>query len=45
MNSSVSENGVEWTPDFVLDSMVLTVEDLTQEMTISSQEAHLVASL
>ena len=38
MISSVSDDGVEWTPYFVLDSVILTVEDLNQEMTISSQE-------
>ena len=35
---SVSKNGIEWSLDFGLDSVTLTVKDLVQEMTKISQE-------
>ena len=35
---SVSNDGFEWSLDFGPDSVTLTVKDLNQEMTISSQE-------
>ena len=35
---SVSNDGIEWSLDFGPDSATLTVDDLVQEMTISSQE-------
>ena len=35
---SVSKDGIEWSFDFGPDSVTLTVKDLFQEMTISSQE-------
>ena len=35
---SVSRDGFEWSLDFGPDSVNLTVKDLVQEMTISSQE-------
>ena len=40
---SVSNDGIEWSLDFVPDSLTLTVKDLVQEMTISSQEIPLAA--
>ena len=40
---SVSNDGIEWSLDFGPDSVTLTVEDLVQEMTISSQEIPLAA--
>ena len=38
MISSVSKDGNEWSVDFELDLVTLTVKHLVQEMTISSQE-------
>ena len=35
---SVSNDGIEWSPDFGPDSRTLTVKDPVQEMTISSQK-------
>ena len=35
---SVSNDGIEWSPDFGPDSVTLTVKDIFQQMTISSQE-------
>ena len=43
MTSSVSNDRIEWSLDFRPDSVTLTVKDLVHEMTISSQEIHLVA--
>ena len=40
---SVSNDGIEWFLNFGADSVVLTVKDLVQQMTISSQE-NLVAA-
>ena len=40
---SVSNDGIEWSLDFGPDSVTLTVKDLVQEMTISSQEISLAA--
>ena len=40
---SVSNDGVEWSLDFGPDSVTLTVKDLVQEMTKSSQEVPLAA--
>ena len=40
---SVSNDGIEWSPDFGPDSVTLTVKDLVQEMTKSSQELPLAA--
>ena len=40
---SVSNDGIEWSLDFGPDSVTLTVKDLVQEMTISSQEIPLAA--
>ena len=40
---SVSNGGIEWSLDFGPDSMTLTVKDVVQEMTISSQEFPLAA--
>ena len=40
---SVSNDGIEWSLDFGPDSVTLTVQDLVQEMTISSQEIPLAA--
>ena len=37
MNFSVSNDGIEWSPDFEPDSVTLTVEALVQGITISSQ--------
>ena len=35
---SVSYNGIGWSPGLGPDSLILTVRDLVQEMTLSSQE-------
>ena len=40
---SVSNDGIEWSPDFGPDSVTLTVKDLVQEMTKSSQAFPLAA--
>ena len=40
---SVSNDGIEWSLDFGPDSVTLTVKDLGQETTISSQEIPLAA--
>ena len=40
---SVSNHGIEWSLDFGPDSVNLTVKDLVQEMTISSQQIPLAA--
>ena len=40
---SVSNDGLEWSLGFGPDSVTLTVKDLVQEMTISSQEIPLAA--
>ena len=40
---SVSNNGIEWSFDYGPDSVTLTVKDLVQELTISSQEIPLAA--
>ena len=40
---SVCNDGIEWSLDFGPDSVTLTVKDLVQEMTISSQEKLLAA--
>ena len=40
---SISNDGIEWSLDFEPDSVTLTVEDLVQEMTISSQKVPLAA--
>ena len=40
---SVSNDGFEWSLDFALESLTLTVKDLVQKMTISSQEVPLAA--
>ena len=40
---SVSNDGIEWSLDFGADSLTLTVKDLVEEMTISSQESPLPA--
>ena len=40
---SVSNDGIEWSLDFGPDSVTLTVKDLVQVMTISSQEILLTA--
>ena len=40
---SVSSEGIEWSLDFGPDSVTLIIEDLVQEMTISSQENPLAA--
>ena len=40
---SASNDGIEWSLDFELDSVTLTVNDLVQEMTISSQQNPLAA--
>ena len=40
---SVSNDGIEWSLDFGPDSVTLTVKDLVQEMTISSQEIPMAA--
>ena len=43
MISSVSIDGIEWSLGFGPESATLTVKDLVQEMTISSQEIPLAA--
>ena len=40
---SVSNDGIEWSLDFGLESVTLTVKDLVQEMTESSEENRLAA--
>ena len=40
---SVSNDGIQWTPDFGPDSATITVNDLDQSLTISSQEIPLAA--
>ena len=40
---AVSNDGIEWSPDFGPDSVTLTVEDLVQEMTICSQDNPMAA--
>ena len=35
---SVSSDGIQWTLDFGLDSVTIAVNDLDQNITISSQE-------
>ena len=40
---SVSNDGIEWSLDFGQDSVTLTVRDLVQEMTLTSQENHLAS--
>ena len=43
MLSSVFSDGIHWTLDFVPDSVTITVNDLVQNITISSQEIPLAA--
>ena len=40
---SVSSDGIQWTLDFGLDSVTIAVNDLDQNITISSQEIPLAA--
>ena len=40
---SVSNDGIQWTLDFGPDSVTIAVNDLDQNMTISSQEIPLAA--
>ena len=40
---SVANDGIEWSLDFGPDSVNLSVKDIVQEMTISSQEIPLAA--
>ena len=40
---SVSNDGIQWTLDFSPDSVTIGVNDLDQNLTISSQEIHLAA--
>ena len=40
---SVSNDGIQWTPDFGSDSVTTAVNDLVQKLTISSQEIPLAA--
>ena len=40
---SVSNDGIQWTLDFGLDSVIVAVNDLDQNLTISSQEIPLAA--
>ena len=40
---SVSNDGFQWTFDFVPDSVTIAVNDLVQNLTISSQEIPLAA--
>ena len=40
---SVSKDGIQWTLDFGPDSVTITVNDLVQVITISSQEIRLAA--
>ena len=41
---STSNDGIQWSLDFGPDSVTLTVKDLVNEMTMSSQEFPLAAS-
>ena len=43
MTFSVSNDGIEWSLDFGPDSVTLTLKDLVQETTLSSQESPLAA--
>ena len=43
MISSVSNDGLQWNLDFGPDSVTIAVNDLDQNLTISSQEIHLAA--
>ena len=43
MMFSVSSDGIQWTLDFGPDSVTIAVNDLDQNITISSQEIHLAA--
>ena len=43
MNFSVSNDGIQWTLDFGLESVTIAVNDLDQNITISSQEIPLAA--
>ena len=40
---SVSNDGIQWTPDFGPDSVTIAVNDLVQNITINSQEISLAA--
>ena len=40
---SVSNDGIQWTPDFGLDTVTNAVNDLVQNITISSQQIPLAA--
>ena len=40
---SISNDGIQWTPDFGPDSVTIAVNDLDQNITISSQEIPLAA--
>ena len=40
---SVSNDGIQWTLDFGPDSVTIAVNDLDQNITLSSQEIHLAA--
>ena len=40
---SVTNDGIQWIVDFGLDSVIITVNDLDQNITISSQERPLAA--
>ena len=40
---SVSNDGIQWTLDFGLESVTIAVNDLDQKLTISSQEMPLAA--
>ena len=40
---SVSSDGIQWTPDFGPDSVTIAVNDLDQNITISSQKIPLAA--
>ena len=40
---SISNDGIQWTLDFGPDSVTIAVNDLDQNITISSQEIHLAA--
>ena len=43
MQFTVSNNGIEWILDFGLDSVVLSVRDLDESLTLSSLEIPLAA--
>ena len=43
MHFSVSNNGTQWVLDFGPDSVVLSVKDLDENLTISSLESPLAA--